>query len=135
MSKRGIITQARQEVSPESRKFVSKSMDIVNHIHDILEEKGWTQKELAAKLGKRESEISNMLTRPHNFTIKTLTAIEVALNEELFESTKKRGLTTILHLTSTKLNEQPNNAENFQSFEVEASSTNEEWLNELPNAS
>jgi transcriptional regulator with XRE-family HTH domain len=69
--------------TPESRKYTSKTLDIVDHIHSILERKGMSQKDLAELLGKQPSEVSRWMTGLHNFEMKTLVKIEVALGEEV----------------------------------------------------
>jgi transcriptional regulator with XRE-family HTH domain len=70
-------------VTPEIRKYTSKTLDIVDHIHSILERKGMSQKDLAELLEKQPSEVSRWLTGLHNFEMKTLVKIEVALGEEV----------------------------------------------------
>lgn len=47
--------------------------------------KGYKQKDLAEKLGKKESEISKWMRGTHNFTIETLSFIETALGEPILE--------------------------------------------------
>lgn len=66
-------------VNPDTRNSVALSFRIVDRIHDILEEKGLRQKDLALKLGKSEAEISKWMRGTHNFTIDTLASIEDAL--------------------------------------------------------
>jgi hypothetical protein len=61
------------EVTPEAKAFVDRSFQIADQIRHVLREKGWTQRDLAAALGKKEPEISRMLIGTHNFTLKTLT--------------------------------------------------------------
>lgn len=74
------------EAAPEATKrFVKKSFDIADRLYEILQAKGMTQKEFAKLIDKRESEVSKWLSGQHNFTIKTITAIEAALNEDLIE--------------------------------------------------
>lgn len=51
---------------------VESRMGIAVKIANALKRKGMTQKELAEKLGKRPSEISEWLTGNHNFTHDTL---------------------------------------------------------------
>jgi transcriptional regulator with XRE-family HTH domain len=72
-------------VNPETRESVSLSFRIVDRIHDILEEKGLKQKDLALKLGKSEAEISKWMRGTHNFTIDTLVSIEDALDAPIIE--------------------------------------------------
>lgn len=70
--------------SEATRRHVRKSIDIADRISMILEAQGKTQKDLAKALGKSESEISKWLGGQHNFTIRTLTAVEDALGENVF---------------------------------------------------
>ena len=69
------------QVSDETRAEFNLSFEIADRIDAMLKKRGITQKELAAKMGKRESEISKWLTGRHNFTTKTLAGISVALGE------------------------------------------------------
>jgi transcriptional regulator with XRE-family HTH domain len=62
-------------------RFVDRSFDISDRIHEILTRKGITQREFAEMLGKNESQVSKWLSGTHNFTIKTITHLEVALEE------------------------------------------------------
>jgi transcriptional regulator with XRE-family HTH domain len=70
---------------PEIAKFVDTSFDISDRIHEILEERGISQKQLAEMLGKKESQVSKWMTGTHNFTIKTLALLEVKLNATIFQ--------------------------------------------------
>ena len=63
--------------------MVSLSFKIVDRIQEILDDKGLKQKDLALRLGKKESEISKWMRGTHNFTIDTLMAIEDALGEPI----------------------------------------------------
>ena len=63
--------------------MVSLSFKIVDRIQEILDDKGLKQKNLALRLGKKESEISKWMRGTHNFTIDTLMAIEDALGEPI----------------------------------------------------
>lgn len=71
-------------IDPETEKMVSWSVDIVEEIRKALEEKEWSQKDLAVYMGKRPSEISKWLSGTHNFTLKTLASLSIALNKDLF---------------------------------------------------
>ena len=59
------------------------SFAIAERIVEVLKQKGMTRRDLANKLGKRESEISKWLTGRHNFTISTLSHISSALDEDI----------------------------------------------------
>ena len=81
MKRSNIISERRKSVNPEIRHRVDFSFQIVDRIHEILNEKGLKQKDLALRLGKKESEISKWMRGTHNFTIDTLLSIEEALGE------------------------------------------------------
>lgn len=72
---------------PAIDKFVDTSFDLSDRIHEILESKGLTQKDLAEMLGKKESQVSKWMTGTHNFTIKTLALLEVKLGASIFQIT------------------------------------------------
>lgn len=80
-----IIEERRRKVNPEARRMVDLSFRIVDRIHEILEERGLKQKDLALRLGKNESEISKWMRGTHNFTIDTLVSIETVLGEPIIE--------------------------------------------------
>ncbi|MBQ2176663.1 MAG: helix-turn-helix transcriptional regulator [Alphaproteobacteria bacterium] len=71
------------QVSEKTRAEFNLSFEIADRIDAILKEKGLTQKELAKKMGKRESEVSRWLTGRHNFTTNTLADISLALGEPI----------------------------------------------------
>lgn len=73
-----------------TKRFVSKMLDIADRIHEILEAKGMSQKDLAKALGKSESEISKWLSGTHNLELKTITKIEEALGEDILAVVKPR---------------------------------------------
>jgi transcriptional regulator with XRE-family HTH domain len=75
-----------EKVPTHTKLMVSKSFDISGRILDILEEKGWTQKDLAEKLSKKESEISKWMKGTHNFTLETIAKIEIALGQTILDT-------------------------------------------------
>lgn len=83
MKTSSIIEARRRKVNPEIRRMVDLSFKIVDRIHEILKAKGLKQKDLALRLGKKESEISRWMRGTHNFTIDMLIAIEDALGEPI----------------------------------------------------
>ncbi|MCR4919360.1 MAG: helix-turn-helix transcriptional regulator [Prevotella sp.] len=78
-----LFRECLANVSDETRAEFNLSFEIADRIDALLKQKGITQKELAAKMGKRESEISKWLTGRHNFTTKTLAGISLALGEPI----------------------------------------------------
>ena len=89
------MEERRKHVNPEIRKSVGLSFQIVDRIHQILEEKGLRQKDLAELLGKSEAEISKWMRGTHNFTIDTLVSIEIALNAPILQVFHQEDLQTV----------------------------------------
>lgn len=83
MKKKSLFDQCVANVAPEVMKEVSLNVDIANRIYDLLKEKKMTQREFAALMGKRESEISRWLTGSHGFTTTTLAKIAAVLGEPI----------------------------------------------------
>ena len=96
MKKNAIFERCLANVSPEVRMEVRLNMDIANKIADVLQAKNMTQRDLAALLDKRESEISRWLTGTHGFTTKTLARISAALGEEIIETQKERRVNYVV---------------------------------------
>lgn len=62
--------------------YVEHSMNILDRIHELLDEKfDGKQKELAKKLGKTEAEISKWLNGVQNFTLFTIAKLEEAFDD------------------------------------------------------
>jgi transcriptional regulator with XRE-family HTH domain len=78
-----VAKRIQEETPDEVRIFVRQYTDIVVRINSLLEKKGYTQKDLAEKLGKRPSEINKWLHGPHNLTLKTLAKLEAELGEPI----------------------------------------------------
>lgn len=98
--------QILSETPSEVRQFVLRYGELVARIYDLLEEKGWNQKDLAEKLGKSPSEISKWLSGEHNFTLRSLAKLEVELGEDLIRIPKNRRFQVhsknILHIPFTR---------------------------------
>ncbi|WP_375419044.1 multiprotein-bridging factor 1 family protein [uncultured Hymenobacter sp.] len=71
------------EIAPEARQFVERSFLIADQIKHALRTQGLTQRDLADRLGKKEPEVSRMLSGTHNFTLKMLIRLEQALGTRL----------------------------------------------------
>ena len=91
-----IMEEVRQRyLTPEIQKQVDMQVMIANRIYDLLEQKKMSQKDLAQKLGKTETEVSRWLCGTHNMTMATLAKIAVALDDDLIMPTqtkRKRSL-------------------------------------------
>ena len=78
-----IMDEIRSTITQEMKLQMEMSVAIANRIYEILEAKGMTQKELAQKLGKTETEVSRWLSGTHNLTLSTICKISAALGEEI----------------------------------------------------
>ena len=78
-----MIDEVRRSITPEMKLQMEMSVAIANRICDILEANGMTQKELARKLGKTETEVSRWLSGTHNLTLSTISKVSVALGEDI----------------------------------------------------
>ena len=78
-----VVDGIRKDISPESKQQIELSVAIANRIYEILEIKGLTQKELAKRLGKTETEVSRWLSGTHNLTLSTICKISTALGEDI----------------------------------------------------
>ncbi len=104
-----LFKECLSNVAPEVRAEVRLNMDIADRIYDLLQEKNLTQREFAALLGKRESEISRWLTGTHGFTTATIAKISAALGEPIVEVKRKSKTKYALvpinaYITSTESN-------------------------------
>ncbi|WP_296683679.1 helix-turn-helix transcriptional regulator [Flavobacterium sp.] len=87
----GLIKEKSKTINADNKQFISKNLDISQQVFEILERKGWKQKNLAQALGKSESEISKLLSGLHNLTLKSITQLEVVLESDIITTPKKRS--------------------------------------------
>ena len=96
MKRDSLFEECLASVPAEIKEEVSLNIDIANRITDILREKKMTQREFAALMGKRESEISRWLTGSHGFTTTTLAKIAAVLGEPIVEVKSRKAPQIIL---------------------------------------
>ena len=77
-----------QPSSPDIERYVDINLDISEQVMEYLEKKGWTQKDLANKLGKSEAEVSKWLSGMHNLTLKSISKMEAVLHENIILTPK-----------------------------------------------
>lgn len=81
---RSKVARRIQEETPEEvRIFVRQYTDIVVRINQLMQARGYTQKQLAEKMNKKPSEINKWLKGNHNLTLKTLAKLEAELGEPI----------------------------------------------------
>jgi transcriptional regulator with XRE-family HTH domain len=69
--------------NPEAERFIHLCMSFLDEVHDILDRKGMTQAELAARMGKSPAEVSRMINGLQNVTFKTIAKLSAALGEDI----------------------------------------------------
>ena len=84
MTKNSVIERLRSKISPEDKLLIDESFALADRIHFLLEKHNITQRQLAEKLGKNESEVSKWLSGGHNFTSHTLVKIGIAIGERVY---------------------------------------------------
>ena len=82
-----LFNESLAKVPDDLRMEISWSFAISDKIAEALERQGMTQKMLAKKMGKSETEVSRWLSGTHNFTLKTLAKISKVLDVNLIEVT------------------------------------------------
>lgn len=87
--KKGAFDRIAERSPKDSKIFVSKSLDIVERIHAILEKKQMSQTDLANALSKSPSEINKWLSGTHNFTLKSIAKLEMVLDEPIIVISQK----------------------------------------------
>jgi transcriptional regulator with XRE-family HTH domain len=90
MMKSKIARKIQSETPKEVRIFVRRYTDIVIRIHELMQCKGFTQKDLADKLNKKPSEINKWLRGNHNLTLKTIAKLEAELGGDIIYTTKRK---------------------------------------------
>jgi transcriptional regulator with XRE-family HTH domain len=89
---RSKVAQRIQDETPqEVRIFVRQYTDIIVRINELMQEKGYTQKDLAAKMNKSPSEINKWLKGNHNLTLKTLAKLEAELGAPLIYTSREHA--------------------------------------------
>ncbi len=77
------LEKVMKNIPKDSHLFAAKSLDIVDRVHVILQQKSLTQRDLAQRMGKSESEISKILSPGYNMTLKMLVKLEAALETSI----------------------------------------------------
>ncbi len=84
-----ITKKILKETTDETKLYIRKMGDITVRIHQLMEKKNISQKDLAGLLKKQPSEICKWLSGEHNLTIKSLIKLEAELGADIFTVPKK----------------------------------------------
>lgn len=86
-----IAKKILSETPEEVKIFVRRYADIVLRIHELMQLKGLTQKDLADRMDKKPSEINKWLKGNHNLTLKTIAKLEAELGGTIISTPSSRG--------------------------------------------
>ncbi len=86
-----IAKKILSETPEEVKIFVRRYTDIVLRIHELMQLKGLTQKDLADRMDKKPSEINKWLKGNHNLTLKTIAKLEAELGGTIISTPSSRG--------------------------------------------
>ena len=89
-----IAQRILDETPKDVEVFVRWYGDVVVLVKKIMDEKGYTQRDLAKKLDKSPSEISKWLKGKHNFTLRSLAKLQVELGESILYIPKRTNFQT-----------------------------------------
>jgi len=81
-----LIDELFKEITPEEQEDTDYKMKLAAKIYAALQQKGWSQTQLAVAMGKQVSVISKWLSGTHNFTVDTLAAIQRILGIKLINA-------------------------------------------------
>ena len=87
-----VAKKIQDETPEEVRIFVRQYTDIVVRIHELMQVRGYTQKDLAERMQKKPSEINKWLKGNHNLTLKTLAKLEAELGEPIIFISGQKNL-------------------------------------------
>ena len=83
MKPSNVYLNAVSNIPLEIKKETAFSFAVSDRIHQLWNDQGLTQKELAKRMKKTEAEVSVWLSGQHNFTLRTLAKISVILGEDI----------------------------------------------------
>jgi transcriptional regulator with XRE-family HTH domain len=86
----GVLGRMLANMDELSLAKTRNRMMVAAKIADAMRTSGMNQKQLAQKMGKTESEVSEWLSGDRNFTLDTLTEIEHTLNVSLLDTDNPR---------------------------------------------
>ena len=112
-----ILQEILAETPRDVEIFVRLYGDIVKRVHELIREKGFTQKQLAEKMEKKPSEVSKWLNGGHNFTLRSLAKLQAELDEPIVYVPKRQSFEHVggnkLSMTVYKNDQCPANKKSF----------------------
>lgn len=84
-----ILEEILNEISPTDQRKTENKMLLAARIMDAIKAKGWGKSQFAEVIGVKPSVVTKWVSGTHNFTIDTLSEIEMVLDVKLL-NTKER---------------------------------------------
>ena len=88
-----LLKRTVDKISPFTKKFVKRQGEFAVRVSEIMKSTGMTQRQLAEKLGKKESYVSRILAGWANPTLKTITEFEVAIGHDIIDISVQKKFT------------------------------------------
>jgi transcriptional regulator with XRE-family HTH domain len=86
----GILNKhIKEHQNSENEIYTSLCFDFVDEVHTLLEERGWSQKDLADRMGKSPAEVSKLINGMHNVTFRTIAKLSDAFGVDLIYTATK----------------------------------------------
>lgn len=78
-----LFRNALAEVKPETKIFVKKYLDLLERIHELMEAKNMSQKDLAEALEMQPSAVSRLFNSENYITLRTVAKLESFFNQDI----------------------------------------------------
>lgn len=78
-----LLERLADQIDPVDAAYFDLADLVAERVGELLDERGWTQRELARRLGKAESYVSRLLSGGQNATLKTLAQLQHALGAQI----------------------------------------------------
>ena len=114
-----LYDQCLDEIPEDQKAAFELNYRVAAMLTDLLEENGMTPHELAWKLGKGDAEVAEWLTGRHDFTLRTIANIEVALSCKLIKLQRGYENVRSLDIIMDELHGKPGSPER-EAFRKEA---------------
>jgi transcriptional regulator with XRE-family HTH domain len=85
-----LLRKLASNISDVDRRFYRKGDDIAAAIIEAMRDRNMSQKDLATRLGKKESYVSRVLGGGVNLTLRTITEFEAALGTDIIRPLARR---------------------------------------------
>jgi len=78
-----IIDEIHKRILQETKNFIEHAMDIVTILHDYMDKKKMSKKDLAKKMEISERKLKVLFECPHDYTLREISLIEAKLDVKI----------------------------------------------------